>query len=315
MPAGGSSTFTDADGYQTSLQDMLDLLVLRPREFHANLTWVELSAIHLLRGSESSARLAYLRLPPQRVYFTFPTDRATVLICRGGEVRFGDLMFHGLGTRLHQRTTGPAQWGSISLTPEALMVFGRTIGGLDVSAPDVDQVLRPPTQNRQQLLRLHLQAARLAETHPDRIRHQEIIRSLEQDLALALITCLTEADVRDSQLDRRQEAEVCVRLETLLEVRPQRLLRSHEIASSIGVSDWKLRTSCTSQLGMTVNRYQRLRRLKLVRGELVRSRPAAVDAAQLTRSYGFANVQQFVAEYWDAYGEMPPIPPRRTDIC
>ena len=315
MPGGGSSIFTDADGYQTSLQDILDLVVLRPREFHASLTWIELSAIHLLRGSESSARVAYLRLPPERVHCIFPTDTATVLICRGIEVRFGELVVHRLGAHLHQWTTAAAQWGSISLTPRALMELGWTVAGRDVGAPESDLVLRLPAGKRQQLLRLHVQAARIAETSPARIRHQEIIRALEQDLALALITCLTEAGMRDTQPDRRHEAEVCGRLEKLLEERPQRVLRSHEIARSIGVSDRTLRTSCVNQLGMTVSRYQRLRRLKLVRGELVRGGQPAMDAVQLTRSYGFTGVQQFVAEYWDAYGEMPPIPPRQAAVC
>ena len=42
LSAAGSSIFTDADGYQASLRDMLDLLVLNPQSFHAHLTWVEL---------------------------------------------------------------------------------------------------------------------------------------------------------------------------------------------------------------------------------------------------------------------------------
>lgn len=48
MPASGSSIFADADGYQATLQDMLDLVVLQPRDFSARLTWVELPSLHLL---------------------------------------------------------------------------------------------------------------------------------------------------------------------------------------------------------------------------------------------------------------------------
>jgi hypothetical protein len=36
---------------------------------------------------------------------------------------------------------------------------------------------------------------------------------------------------------------------------------------------------------------------------------AAIDA--LGR-YGFADVDRVIAEYWNAYGEMPPFPPRKT---
>lgn len=45
MPAGGSSICTDSDGYQASVQDILDLVVLQPRNFHARLTWADLPSL------------------------------------------------------------------------------------------------------------------------------------------------------------------------------------------------------------------------------------------------------------------------------
>ena len=56
-------------GYQASLQDILNLLVLNPREFRARLTWVEMPNLNLLRAREPSASvkmlepLAGIRLP------------------------------------------------------------------------------------------------------------------------------------------------------------------------------------------------------------------------------------------------------------
>ena len=55
MPAGGSSMFTDVDGYQANLRDVMDLLVPKPRLFHARLTWAELSHLGLLRAEEALA--------------------------------------------------------------------------------------------------------------------------------------------------------------------------------------------------------------------------------------------------------------------
>ena len=72
MPEGGSSIYTDADGYQANIQDILDLLVLRPREFHARLTWADLSNLHLLRAKESSARVGHLTLRPDWVVRDLP---------------------------------------------------------------------------------------------------------------------------------------------------------------------------------------------------------------------------------------------------
>ena len=116
MPGSGSSVFTDADGYQASLQDMLDLLALRPRDFRARLTWVDLRSLYLLRAQEHARRVAYVTLPPEQVFVTFPTRRDATLITSGTELRFGDVVFHSLGERLHQRTTAAGHWGSISLT-------------------------------------------------------------------------------------------------------------------------------------------------------------------------------------------------------
>ena len=67
MPGGGSSIFTDADGYQATLRDMLDLLALRPRDFRARLVWVDLPSLRLLRAQEDAPRIAYVTLPPERL--------------------------------------------------------------------------------------------------------------------------------------------------------------------------------------------------------------------------------------------------------
>jgi len=105
MPGSGSSIFSDADGYQATLQDMLDLLVLRPRDFHARLTWVEFPYLQLLRAQEASARVACVRLPPQQVFVTFLTQQGPPLIYSGIELKYGDVIMHSRGEHGHQRTT------------------------------------------------------------------------------------------------------------------------------------------------------------------------------------------------------------------
>lgn len=312
MPASGSSIFTDADGYQASLQDILDLVVLHPRDFRARLTWVELPKLRLLRGQEASARVAYFRPPPEQVFLTFLTRHGLPLIYGGVELQFGEIMFHGRGEQRHQRTTAATRWGSISLTPASLLTFGETIAGRRLVPPPFGRLLRPLPADRQRLLRLHAQAGRIAETNLDRIGHKEVIRALEQDLILALVTCLTTGEIYEDQAIRRRQVTVLARLEAMLEANPFRILRTREICDSIGVSEQILRTSCTRLLGMTADRYQRLRRLKLVRAALVRANHAAGSAAEVIRQYGFADIHRFVTEYWNAYGEMPPIPPRDT---
>jgi AraC-like DNA-binding protein len=309
MPGGGYSIFTDADGYQASLQDMLDLLTLRPREFRARLIWVDLPSLRLLRAQEDAPRVAYVTLPTEDVFVTFATRRDLPLIVGGTELKFGDVMFHSRGDRLHQRTIAAGHWASIALSPTSLMAFGRTIAGQDVAAPPVSQILRPRPADRQQLLRLHMQAGRIAETDLNRISHREIARALEQDLILALITCLTSGEVRADGAARRRQANALVRFEEALAAHPYRPQRMADVCRAISVSERALRACCARLLGMSPGRYQRLRRLKRVRTELKCANPATVSSTEMMERYGFADFHRFVAEYWNTYGEMPPVPP------
>jgi hypothetical protein len=129
MPASGSSIFTDADSYQSCLHGMLDLLIVRPDEFRARLTWVDLKTIRLLRARETSKRIATVTLAPRRVFITFPTQRDSLLIYDGIALNFGDFMLHSPGEHMHQRTISASQWGSICLTPLSLETFTKTVAG------------------------------------------------------------------------------------------------------------------------------------------------------------------------------------------
>jgi AraC family ethanolamine operon transcriptional activator len=101
-----------------------------------------------------------------------------------------------------------------------------------------------------------------------------------------------------------------VQLETVLAEHPYRLSRIQDITRSIGVSQQTLRVSCSRHLGMSPLRYQRLRRLKLVRAELMSRRPALTNSAEVIDRYGFGSLHHFVTEYWEVFGEMPPVLPR-----
>jgi AraC-like DNA-binding protein len=312
MPAGGSSIFTDVDGYQANLRDMMDLLVAGPRLFHARLTWVELSHLGLLRAVEASPRVAYVTLPAELVFVTFPTKRESPLICDGAALPFGDIMLHACGDRLHQRTTGASSWGSISLAPATLTTYGRTIADRNLSLPRVRQRLQPQAKDRDLLLRLHAQAGRMAETTLERFGHQEVTRALEQDLILALVNCLAFGDGGNFIDAGNQEPSISVQFEAMLAANPYELLRVRDICDTIGITAKTLKDYCSKALGMSAYRYQRLRRLKRVRAEMLRADEVPSTVVETLARYGFPDIHRFVTEYWNAYGEMPPIPARKT---
>ena len=262
MPASGSCIFTDADGYGASLQDMLDLVVGPADKFSARLTWVELPILRLLRARETAPRLAYVSLPHESVFVTFPTQPGSLLICDGMELPFGDIMFHSRGQRFHQRTIVATSWGAVSLPPASLAAFSRTLTGRELVAPAAGRVLRPRVPDRVQLLRLHAQVGRVAETQLDHIVHPQVARALEQDLIWALVTCLTTGEPRDEPAARHEHAAILAELETLLASNPERALTVSEVCRVIGVSHKALKICCGYSIGMGPARYLRLRRLK-----------------------------------------------------
>ena len=310
MPEGGSSIFTDADGYQAVIQDFVDLLALKPRAFHARLTWVDLSGLQLLRAKETSERVGFMRLPANQIFTTFATEPGSTLIYNGAALEFGDLMLHGRGELLHQRTTARCEWGSVAVTPTALSEFGRTVSGRRLVAPVVGQFVRPRGTDGRRLQRLHRRICNVVERQLDHLAHREAVHALEQDLIWALISCLADGKVLADRRGSEKRPDVLAALEEMLMKEPYRLLRTREICASLGVSETTLRAKCLMALGMGPDRYQRLRRLKLLRAELLRatfSSEATVENAVIR--YGFTSFNRFLTEYWRFYGEMPPIRP------
>ena len=310
MPDGGSSIFTDADGYQSNLQDILDLLVLRPRHFRARLTWADLPNLQLLRARESSARVGYMRLPGDRVFVTFPVRQDSVLVYGSVTLRFGNIMLHSRGEQRHQRTLGACEWASVAVSPDALLAFGRTLADADLAAPQSGQVLRPREADGRRLLRLHARVGDVVEKNLDRIANREVVRALEQDLIGALIACLADGKAEIHSTNSLAKPAILPSFEALLMMPPCKLLRSHDISDRLGISEATLKARCLLELGMGPGRYQRLRRLKLTRTELLRSsKVRKLDVETIITRYGFRSLDRFVMEYWRFYGEMPPVPP------
>jgi AraC-like DNA-binding protein len=306
----GSSMFADADGYAAAMQDILDLLVLRPLDFRARVSWIEFSKLYMLRAHETCARVAFLSLPGNRVFITFPTQRGSALLAGGAVLPFGDILVHRQGDRFHQRTTGSCHWGYISLSPDSLNQVTRMVTGHHFAAPRRNRTLRPSPEDRRRLLRLHAQAGRLAETDVALVDNPEVVRALEQDLTLALVSCLSSGESHADRAILHHQAAMLVEFEALLAKQPYRKIPVSDICNKLGVSDARFRAACTGLLGMSPGRYQRLRQLKSLRGELTRADPRTNNGIEVVKRYGFADFHRFLAEYWQAYGELPPLPPR-----
>ena len=250
MPEGGSSIFTDADGYQAHMQDILDLVVLQPREFHARLTWADLPNLRLLRAREGSARVGFMTLPADRVFVTFPARSDSALLYGSVGLQFGDLMLHSRGERLHQRTTAACEWASISIAPAALSAFGRSLSERHLVAPAAMEVVRPCRADGRRLERLHARICRVVERNLASLSNREVVRGLEQDLISALISCLAYGKVQKDRSRSDHRITVLSVFEDLLAIQPHKLLRSREVCGALGISEATLRAACMRTLGM-----------------------------------------------------------------
>ena len=312
MGGSGSALFADADAFQAHLPATTEFLVTHAGRFRARLTWMELTDLHLLLARETMPRIAYVSLPTERVFIIFPTQRASTLICDGVQVRMGDIIFHGRAERFHQCTTSTTAWGSIALSPAWLRAYGRTLAEQDVVPPPFGRILRPQSADRRQLLRLHADAMRLAETSLTRIEHPAVARAVEQDLIWALVSCLTNAEPRGEPLVMRRHAGVLAQFEQALISHLDRSPLLAELCEAIGVSESMLSTACLALLGMEPGKYLHLRVLERVRRALMHVDPITGDGTEAMRCLGFAELHHFMTAYRDAFGQFPQMGPPQT---
>jgi AraC-like DNA-binding protein len=315
MTESGTATFADPGAYQAGISGADVSLVITGRgDFKARLTWLKLRHLHVLRGLENTARIAYVSLLPTRAFVSFPLIGEPRPIWSGVELRSGDVVFHSRGERSHQVTRGASQWGLLSLPPGELAAYGKAFTEREIVSPPVGRVLQPYRAAAAQLQRLHAKACDLAETNPAIIAHQEAARALDQELIHALVTCLTADDAYGSLATKRHHAEIMVLLENALASDLGRRFRTRELCAAMGVPERTLRVCCAEFLGVSPSRYLRLRRLNQVRAELRRADPMTASVAKIAQRYQFSELGRFAASYRALFGEAPSDTLRRAAI-
>ena len=217
-----------------------------------------------------------------------------------------------VGESMHQLTCGASGWASVSMAPEFLFQQHKLLAGLDLVLPSLGRILRPPGSAVTQLRRLHEKACRLAESKAERILHREITRALEQDLLHTLINCLATEDAHGHAAVRRHHSNIMVRFEEWLMTHLESHFHIRELCAAIDVPERTLRACCAEFLGMSPNRYLRLRRLNKVHAALLRADPATTSVSTLATRQGFSQLGRFAVLYRTVFGETPSTTLRRS---
>jgi AraC-like DNA-binding protein len=239
------------------------------------------------------------------VVLSFSADPKLPLIWRGVALGPDEVMIHAPGEHLHQRTDGPSRWGMIALSPSALSAFCKTETGRSLPVPEVSRIIKPPLRDWKCLLRVHRQAARLAETRPTIIGHPEVVRAMEYELAGLLVRCLTEGKTLPDPETTLRAIPVMRRFESMLAKPSHQLFSSAEFSAALNVSPRALQKYCLAFLGVGPRRYAQLRQLTHARTAICHADPRTARIAELARLAGFARPGHFAELYKAAYGETP----------
>jgi AraC-like DNA-binding protein len=312
MDGFGTATFIDPEDFRVSLPGAsINLVFTSSCDFKVRLTWVNTRRVRLVRCAESAPRVAFVALTPAPVFISFPIRHTPPPVWSGVEMQPGEIMLHGHGDHIYQRTSGAGRWGLISLAPNDLADLSQTLTHAVLPQPRVTKILRPPSRVFADLMRLHAQACRLAESKPDIIVHHEVARALEHDLLYTLVNCLTVHEAHRDAEARGRHAKIMARFEEVLGS-PVGVPRSMpEIAAAVGVLEQTLRRCSKKFLGMSPTQYVRLRRLNLVRAALRRADPATASIGAIAQQYGITELGRFSVAYRAIFGESPSTTLRR----
>jgi hypothetical protein len=197
MPSSSTSVFSEPDDYQAELQRVIGfvLTVAGAGNFKAVLTRIDLPRIHLMAGEESLARLAIISLPSHTMRVALPPQRNGTVSSDGIPFREDEIVIHGPGHRLLERTIGPCHWRTILLPPEDLSRYGRAVVGALFNVPHGMYRWRPARAALRRLNGLHNTAVRMTKVHPDVVTAAEPAHGLEQELIDALIECLSTGSI------------------------------------------------------------------------------------------------------------------------
>ena len=288
VPASSVRQFTDPDDYSSSFRDFqyelnvtvgggfaaehvrLDLHELRLQHYSSNLPWVAHTAIPDGRARLCATRRARAKPAQSRQGDRDDQHRAACprandlypLIGRG--VVGDDLPFTGCAG-CDRHNDGQSRIHDAR---------GRDDGDARVRNDGTSQAA-------------HAAAGRLATTAPHILAHPEAARSLEHDLARALAACIEPETNEEDASAKRRHAVIMRRFQALVAASCDRPVYTTDLCAAIGVSDRTLEVCCREHLGMSPQKYLRLRRIQRVRRALALADPRSGTVTGIATAHGF----------------------------
>jgi hypothetical protein len=151
MPSSAVRIFTDPDDYAGSYRNaMSELTAIGRGNFSAKLTRIDLHRLGMHRYSDNLPRTVHSANLSGLAIISFRTQPGPSLVRSGVEMQPTNIVRHGEGQAFHQRSSGSASFGGMSLAAEEMAAIGEAVAGIDLT-PTRDAILiTPPRQLRWQ---------------------------------------------------------------------------------------------------------------------------------------------------------------------
>ena len=249
---------------------------LRLQHYSSNLPWV-----------------AHTAIPDGRAVFALRAEPGPSLLRAGKEIVTTSIERLARGQTIYTRSSGAVSWGTISLSLDALAAIGVAMAGREF-APPVDVTTETPEPGTMEhLRRLYAATGRLARTAPEILAHPELARSLEHDLVRALAACHGSAKNEEDAVAKRRHAAIMRRFRAIVAGSGDRPVYTIELCAEIGVSDRTLEICCREHLGMSPQKFLRLRRMQRVRRALALADPTSATVTTMATAHGFWELGRF----------------------
>lgn len=307
MPSSAVRAFSDPDLYFAGIRNLqIEGIVTRHGEFRAQSTRIDLHRLWMHRFDEDLPRIMRITPSGTRSLILFAIGRnQSIMQVSGIETSQNQVATFGLHSPYYLRSSGPCEWGTMSLTPEDLAVAGEAISGRPVGLPSFPHQTSPVAPVMARLLQVHEAAGHLAKIAPDILAKPEVAQAMEQALVEAMVLCLIEGHSDDVRNVHRNRAKVMQRLEEVLKTNPEKPLYMLGICAAVGASYTTLHDCCREYLGMSPKRYLWFRRMNLARRSLRKADAERATVTEIATSYGFWELGRFSVAYRSLFGEPP----------
>jgi AraC-like DNA-binding protein len=292
-----------------------DMTVTGRGQFTSGYVGLELGAVRIQRISENLPIIFHSTHTGDRASFMFHTEPGRSIFRDGVEVTSESIVRRARGAQSHfQRSSGPVNWGGISLRLNDIPSVNEAVVGFDLTPPPDEQIFVPRRGAMASFRRLHAAVGVLASEAPEIIAHQETVRGIEQVLMQALVACLEKDGARDLTSTQIRHQNIMRRFNSILKANPTTPLYVLEIAAAVGASLRSLTVCCQEHLGMGPKKYLLLRRMHLAKQALFRANPNETTVTDVATQYGFWQFGRFAGQYKLLFGELPSATLNRTKV-